>query len=310
VGITTSGDAYGWGDNGFFQLGNSNYWERFATPMQITGDHTWASLAAGFDYTVGITTSGDAYAWGSNAEGQLGDGTTTGRGKARLTPTLVSGGHKWASISAGLKHTVGITTSGDAYAWGYNWDGQLGDGTWTQRLTPTLVSGDHKWASISAGHWHTVGITQSGDAYAWGFNDDGQLGDSTTTQRLTPTLVSGSHTWASIATGDYYTVGMTTSGVGYAWGHNGKFDYAPGSMNHGSCRLGDGTRTWRATPTLVSGSHTWASIATGDDHTGGITTSGDAYAWGWNGNGRLGDGTAGFTRESCTPRLITTRPWG
>ena len=97
---------------------------------------------------------------------------------------------EWASISAGGWHTVGITTSGAAYAWGRNNYGQLGDGTTTDRTTPTLVSGGHTWASISAGGLHTVGITTSGAAYAWGFNGQGQLGDGTTTDRSTPTLVS------------------------------------------------------------------------------------------------------------------------
>ena len=95
-----------------------------------------------------------------------------------------------ASISAGTYHTVGITTSGDAYAWGSNLFGSVGDGTMTQRLTPTLVSGGHTWASIETGFFHTVGVTPSGDAYAWGINFYGQLGNGTTTDRATPTLVS------------------------------------------------------------------------------------------------------------------------
>ena len=97
----------------------------------------WASISAGGWHTVGITTSGAAYAWGDNFSGQLGDGTTIDR----LAPVLVSGGYTWASISAGSGwHTVGLTTSGDAYAWGFNGNSQLGDGTTTDRTTPVLVS--------------------------------------------------------------------------------------------------------------------------------------------------------------------------
>jgi alpha-tubulin suppressor-like RCC1 family protein len=88
-------------------------------------------------------------------------------------------------------------------------------------------------------------------------------------------------------------VGITTSGAAYAWGDN----Y--------SGRLGDGTTTNRTTPTLVSGGHTWASIAAGGNHTVGITTSGDAYAWGDNEYGRLGDGT---TTNRTTPTLVSPRP--
>jgi alpha-tubulin suppressor-like RCC1 family protein len=238
VGINTIGVAYAWGRNRYGQLGDGTTTNR-TTPTRVSGGHTLASISAGGYHTVGITTSGDAYAWGRNNYGQLGLAPPmTGD---RLTPTRVTGGHTWASISAGRYHTVGITTDGEAGAWGRNNYGQLGVGTTTNRLTPGLVSGGHTWASISAGYYHTVGITTSADAYAWGRNDDGPLGDGTTTQRLTPTRVSGSHTWASISAGGYHTVGITTtSGAAYAWGYNGYGE------------LGDGTTTDRLTPVLVN----------------------------------------------------------
>ena len=148
-------------------------------------DHKWASISAGIHHTVGITTSGDAYAWGGYAYGQIGDGTRdSGEVTPRPTPTLVSGGHTWASIAAGTFNTVGIITSRAGYFWGCYWSP---DG---RHLTPTLVSG--AWASISAGRYHTVGITTSGEAYAWGSNSILQLGtgDTSGTIHTTPVLVS------------------------------------------------------------------------------------------------------------------------
>jgi len=218
VGLTPSGVAYAWGYNGYGQVGDGTTTDR-TTPTLVSGGYTWASISAGTgQHTVGITTTGEAYAWGFNGYGQLGDGTTT---LVVMTPRLVSGDHTWASIAAGNAHTVGLTTSGVAYAWGRNFYGELGDGTTIQRTTPVLQSGGHTWASISAGGYHQVGITTSGEAYAWGWNRDGQLGDGTMTDRTTPTLVSGGHTWASISAGHYdHTVGLTPSGVAYAWGHN------------------------------------------------------------------------------------------
>jgi alpha-tubulin suppressor-like RCC1 family protein len=103
----------------------------------------WTRLAAEQGHAEAQATLGSAYSNGVGvpeddvlAYGRLGDGTGTNR----RTPTLVSGGHTWASISAGFYHTVGITTSDDAYAWGLNEYGQLGDGTTTERTTPVLVS--------------------------------------------------------------------------------------------------------------------------------------------------------------------------
>ena len=98
----------------------------------------------------------------------------------------------FATVSArGYNHTCGVTTSGDAYCWGKNSFGQLGDGTTTDRLTPTPVIGGLTFPAISAGGNHTCGVTPSGDAYCWGDNTSGQLGDGTTTDSSVPVPVSG-----------------------------------------------------------------------------------------------------------------------
>ncbi len=97
----------------------------------------------------------------------------------------------FSAVSGGTLHTCGLTAGGDAYCWGFNDNGALGDGTTTQRLTPVLVSGGLSFASLSAGGGHTCGLTAGGDAYCWGFNDNGQLGDGTTTNRFTPVRVIG-----------------------------------------------------------------------------------------------------------------------
>ena len=272
-----------------------------ATASVTVNNDVWASISAGNYHTVGITKSGAAYAWGYNYYGQLGDGTTHNRG----TPVLVSGGHTWASIGVGNQHTVGITTGGAAYAWGDNPYGQLGDGTTTDRSTPTLVSGGHTWASISAGYggFYTVGITTGGAAYAWGRNNHGQLGNRTTTDRLTPTLVSGGYTWASISAGESHTVGITTSEAAYAWGRNGKH------LGDGAVRP-DLTDPFapRLTPVPVMGGYTWASIAAGTYYTMGITTSGEAYAWGSNSILRLGTGDNTSGTIHTTPVLVSPHP--
>ena len=115
--------------------------------IMALGDHIFVyrfgyshhGIDGGNDRTFGLTTAGAVYGWGRNNDGVLGDGTTT----HRSTPTLVSGVHTWASISASNGYACGVTAGDDAYCWGSNEDGQLGNGTTTRRsVLPVKVGGN------------------------------------------------------------------------------------------------------------------------------------------------------------------------
>jgi len=281
IGVSTTGKLYAWGANHNGQVGipaaGSYGAGRRRSPEVVTGGLTWASVSGGAFHTVGITTGGAAYTWG------LRRGANIGGFNDWYTPQLVPGGLTWSSISAGREeyaaHNVGITTGGDAYAWGNADWGKMGDGTYANSTTPVLVAGGHKWSSISAGMNHTAGITTGGAAYTWGGNEKGQLGDGTDESKEVPQLVPGGLTWSSISAGNEITVGITTDGDAYAWGNN----------RYG--QLGNGTTTTTGTPTLIPGGLTWSSISVGEYHVAGVTTAGVAYAWGWNGSGNVGNGT-------------------
>src|SRR6266480_3827801 len=104
----------------------------------------------------------------------------------------------FATVSAGIRHTCGLTVTGAAYCWGENIVGQLGDGTTTDRLTPVLLVGGVSFTAVRAGDYHTCGVTAAGAAYCWGNNSDGELGDETTTSRTSPVLVAGGVTFAAV----------------------------------------------------------------------------------------------------------------
>lgn len=181
-GLATDGRAYCWGANDAGELGNGTT-EGSLAPVPVAGGLPWQSIEAGHRRSCGITTSGDAYCWGMNDAGQVGDGTT----RSRQLPTPVSGGLAFTRISLGpWRHTCGVTASGDAYCWGENQRGQLGDGTTTLRAVPVKVSGELSFVTIDAGLDHTCGVTTSRLAYCWGANRDGQLGDATTAGTLGP----------------------------------------------------------------------------------------------------------------------------
>lgn len=241
---------------------------------------TSVSAAANSNYTCAVTTLGGVKCWGSNGNGQLGDGTTTSRSVPTDIPSLTSG---VASVSAGAGTTCALTTSGGAKCWGGNGNGQIGDGSITQRNSPADVSGltSNVTAVVTGGGFHTCGILNTGGLKCWGWNFYGQLGDGTTTLRNTPVNVSGlSSGVASVALGNYHTCALTTGGGVKCWG------WGAGGQ------LGDGTGTDRVAPVDVTGLTSGVSIlGVGYAHTCALTTGGGVKCWGENGNGQLGDGT-------------------
>jgi YD repeat-containing protein len=198
-----------------------------------------------------------------------------------FTPTVAGGYHY---------HTIAVKTDSTVWAWGANWDGQLGDGTTTDRSTPVQVSGLADVSAIAGGGSHTIALKTDGTVWAWGYNWHGQLGDGTTTDSSLPVQVSGLADVSAIAGGSYHTIVLKADGTVWAWGYNG------------SGQLGDGTTTDRSTPVQVSGLADVAAIAGGYSHTIALKTDGTIWAWGWNEYGQLGDGT---TTDRSSPVQVS-----
>lgn len=197
------------------------------------------------------------------------------------------------AVTVGRYHTCAVKLDGSAWCWGYNFDGQLGDGTTTSRTTlvavSTLSSGV---ATMSAGVDHTCARKTDGSVLCWGNNYRGQLGDGTTTQRLVPTAVSGFASGATgVSAGDQHTCAVKSGGATWCWGIN----------TYG--QVGDGTTTNRSTPTALTALASGVSgVAAGSNHTCAVKTDGTAWCWGQNNAGQLGDGT---TTNRLTPTAVT-----
>jgi alpha-tubulin suppressor-like RCC1 family protein len=243
------------------------------------------TIGTGWDHSCGITTGGTPYCWGTNTNGQVGDGTTD----LRLVPVPVTGDLLLVGLSVGDHFTCGLSASGSAYCWGANGQGQVGDGTFTDRLEPAATIGGLQFVTLSSGSAHTCGITADSLAYCWGDNHYGQLGDDTWSNRPQPTAVAGGLRFIAISAGGDHTCALTGSGAAYCWGSN-EFGMLGIGTPVGSTRL----------PTPVVGGLVFSVIESGRRMTCGILGSGLAYCWGLNSVGQLGDGTT-TNRSAPTP---------
>jgi alpha-tubulin suppressor-like RCC1 family protein len=274
IALKSDGTAWTWGYNGYGQLGNGNTTSQ-NVPVQVTGiTGTVTEVAAGDNHSLALTSDGKVWAWGRNANGQLGDGGTTSRSTAGQVTGLTA-----SSISGGTGYSLVVLTTGAMKAWGLNANYQLGDGTNQQALNPVSVSTITSASTAAAGLAFTFARKSDGTAWVWGYNGYSQLGDGTTTQRTTPTQNTSLASVSLMAAGGYHGLALMSDGSVSAWGAN-----ANGS-------IGDGTTTTRNTPTAVIGVDSVTTLAAGQYHNVAVTSDGSVWTWGYNVNGQIGDGT-------------------
>jgi alpha-tubulin suppressor-like RCC1 family protein len=183
------------------------------------------AISAGATHTLALTSTGQVLAWGINANGQLGDGTTTTSGtpvQTQLPPGVTVTAVAAGGELAGGEHSLALTSTGQVLAWGDNIAGELGDGTTTDRHVPvfTHLPQRARVRGLFGGCFHTLALTTAGQVLAWGDNQFGQLGNGTTTGSDLPVQVglpSGT-TVTAITAGCDHNLAATSSGHVLAWG--------------------------------------------------------------------------------------------
>jgi alpha-tubulin suppressor-like RCC1 family protein len=232
-------------------------------------------VSAGGGHTCAIRESRDVVCWGEDME--IGDRVATDR----LTPFPVPGLPADVVQIATSYHTCALLSTGAVWCWGLNEFGPLGDGTTDELDAVGPVSMlSSAVASIAAGANHTCAALTTGAVRCWGSNEGGQIGDPSLTdvRALTPRAVGGLSDVVSIAAGEFHTCTLSEDGSVRCWGDNRRG------------QLGDGTRTFRPSPVLVSVTGV-SAITAGYYHTCALLSTGAVRCWGENTTGQVGDGT-------------------
>jgi alpha-tubulin suppressor-like RCC1 family protein len=237
------------------------------------------AISAGSYHTCAMTAS-QVFCWGYNVYGQLGSGNRFDYNN----PVAVLGiNHPPTRLTTGTNHSCAIQDNGVLKCWGFNRNGQLGNGTRDDATIATALEGvgSTDFTEVSAGDRHSCAITNTGEVMCWGLNENGQLGDGTITLSTTPILVIGLDQPATaIALGDTHSCVIMENESVQCWGSNG------------NGQLGDGTTydEWHPVATIGLGGSVH-SLSAGGQHTCAQLGGNAVQCWGDNQSGQLGDGT-------------------
>lgn len=273
VALDKEGHIWTWGRNSNGQLGyvtsvmgTSDQMAPNDNPREVMmneNDKLKAiAISAGENHTLAVGEDGRVWAWGSGANGQIGQMGMS------ATPEIVAGLSNIVAVAAGADHSLALTATGDVFAWGRGTSGQLGTGKSAHNNPqPEKIESLTGIMEIAAGDNHTIALKQDRTTvWAWGSNQYGQLGDGGRQERLNPVQVQDIRGVKMIAAGNDHTIAIKEDGTVWTWGRNTS-----------------GTQEIRSTPIQIKGVNNAFAIGGGGgekhSHTLAIHEEGTVWMW-------------------------------
>ncbi|MBK8010305.1 MAG: hypothetical protein IPK13_03095 [Deltaproteobacteria bacterium] len=292
------GELYSAGYNYFGTVGDGTTTMRKTfVPVLGLGNQV-ASLSGGFLNSCAVKMDGTLWCWGANADGQLGDGTTT----TRLAPVqsgIAELGNQVIQVAARDTHMCALRMDGTLWCSGQNFQGTLGRGfTSPSEAVPAQAGveqlGNHV-VSMAIGQSLSCALKDDGTVWCWGQNDFGQVGDGTTNTYPSTPVQTGVNELGnqvlSISAGYYHACAVKTDRTVWCWGRNLDGE------------VGDGTTAqFRSLPVMVSLPGPADEVMGAGSSSFAMLSDGSVWAWGYNANGQLGDGT---TTKRLAPVRMT-----
>lgn len=229
-GVQTDGTLWCWGLSSAGRLGLGSEVPATVDAPALVDGGGYTAVSVGDTHTCAVQ-GGALVCFGENSFGQLGTGQQPPANVSLLSPVIVGSYRDWSMVAAGQYHTCGIRAPQSyLFCWGYNYDGQVGDGSSgasANAWDPDTVAFGTSWLAVTAGDYTTCGVGMDGKLRCWGSNFGGLVGNGNAGEIVvTPVVIGG-------AASDFVAVGlMTQAGCalhgdgGYAcWGlsPNGEF---------------------------------------------------------------------------------------
>jgi alpha-tubulin suppressor-like RCC1 family protein len=278
--LDINGKAWGWGNNGSGRVGNNNTVLQSLPVSVHQGALTFTQISAGSAHSLAIDTNGEIWAWGDGGSGRLGINAVVPRSIPTVVyqPLMIS----YTKISAGHDYSLALDSLGQAWAWGANNAGKLGNNSIVSVSAPVTVDqGTLTFTQISAGNSHSMALDSLGQAWAWGIATRLGNGDDVNDRSVPVSVHQGALTFTQIAAGANHCLALDTNGQVWGWGTNN------------TAQLGNNSIVSTSVPVSVhQGTVEFAQIGAGSGYSLAIDTNGQAWAWGAGTLGRLGNNLA------------------